>query len=637
MGSLSEVPRFYHTYTGPSKEPVASQMGKICLAVAACALALVAGTSGTHTSLWTSTATTRAPTMATPAGLSAVAGSIRPTGHTAAAAPQPAPFVGPASGPHRSPATPFSTASAPSAAQWAWVAGLACWSAALAAAALWGRRQPQVAMMAYAGEKAAGYGASHTSFYTSATAKDSYATLDEILNAKMADEGVRVVTRQVLDACVKITEALRVNLVTVADAQNSVFGDVQLGVDVIADDLMWGMARSSSLVREAASEEEPVMVETNPYGRFTICWDPLDGSSIVDNNWAVGTIVGVWDKSTGMLGATGRDQVTSIVVLYGPRTTALVACDDGVYEFTCGEGNKWFASREKIQIKQESKVFSPANLRACQEDQGYANLVNYWKQNKYTLRYTGGLVPDVYQCFTKEMGVFSNPTSKASPAKLRVAFEVAPFALLVEKAGGKTSDAVTGGSCLDIRINGVDQRTAGCFGSANEVDRFNQMVLGGSAGSAPSYAGASETDEQRRARLIRANQQYAASLGAAPAPAPTPAPAAPQAGGVESDEQRRARLIQANQQYAASLGAAPAPAPAAAPAPSYAAAAESDEERRARLIQANQQYAASLGAAPAPAPAAAAAPSYAGAAESDEERRARLIRQQQEYARSLGH
>ena len=129
-------------------------------------------------------------------------------------------------------------------------------------------------------------------------------------------------------------------------------------------------------------------------------------------------------------------------------------------------------------LHQESKVFSPANLRACQEDQGYANLVNYWKQNKYTLRYTGGLVPDVYQCFTKEMGVFSNPTSKASPAKLRVAFEVAPFALLVEKAGGKTSDAVTGGSCLDIRINGVDQRTAGCFGSANEVDRFNQMVLG---------------------------------------------------------------------------------------------------------------------------------------------------------------
>jgi len=322
-----------------------------------------------------------------------------------------------------------------------------------------------------------GFGASHTSFYTSAVAKDSYATLDEILNAKMKDEGVRAVTKEVLDACVSITEALRVNLVTVADAQNSVFGDVQLGVDVIADDLMWDMAKKSKNVREASSEEEPVMVETNKDGRFTICWDPLDGSSIVDNNWAVGTIVGIWDKTTGMLGATGRDQVTSIVVLYGPRTTALIACDDGVYEFTCGEGSKWFASREDIKIKQDSKIFSPANLRACQEDAGYDKLVKYWMENKYTLRYSGGLVPDVYQHFTKEMGVFANPTSKASPAKLRVAFEVAPFAMLVEKAGGKTSDGVTGKSCLDIKIDTVDQRTAACLGSAAEVDRFNEMVL----------------------------------------------------------------------------------------------------------------------------------------------------------------
>ena len=97
---------------------------------------------------------------------------------------------------------------------------------------------------------------------------------------------------QTLDACVKITKALRVNLVTVADAQNSAFGDVVLGVDVLADNLMWDMAKSSQYVREASSEEEPVMVETNPSGRFTICWDPLDGSSIVDNNFAVGTIVG---------------------------------------------------------------------------------------------------------------------------------------------------------------------------------------------------------------------------------------------------------------------------------------------------------------------------------------------------------
>merc|ERR1711920_611148 len=96
----------------------------------------------------------------------------------------------------------------------------------------------------------------------------------------------------------------------------------------------------------------------------------------------------------------------------------------------------------------------------------------------YTLRYSGGLVPDVYQQFTKTQGIFSNPTSPSSPAKLRLAFEAAPFALLVEKAGGKSSDGITGGSILDVQINAVDQRTPLCIGSANEVDRFNDWVIG---------------------------------------------------------------------------------------------------------------------------------------------------------------
>jgi sedoheptulose-bisphosphatase len=47
----------------------------------------------------------------------------------------------------------------------------------------------------------------------------------------------------------------------------------------------------------------------HPDGKFCICWDPLDGSSIVDNNWAVGTIIGIWEAKTGIIGATGRDQV----------------------------------------------------------------------------------------------------------------------------------------------------------------------------------------------------------------------------------------------------------------------------------------------------------------------------------------
>ena len=195
------------------------------------------------------------------------------------------------------------------------------------------------------------------------------------------------------------------------------------------------------------------MKPCNPNGRFTVCWDPLDGSSIVDNNWAVGTAVGIWSKESG----SGEDGLVGAVLaatrsprsiaLYGPRTTVLVGLDDGVYEFSYGctpdgcqlpDGTfePWICSRKQIKINPDTRIFSPANMRAGNQVEGHKQLLNFYQDEGYTLRYSGGLVPDVYQQFTKNMGIFTNPTSDKSPAKLRLAFEASPFGLLVEKAGG---------------------------------------------------------------------------------------------------------------------------------------------------------------------------------------------------------
>jgi len=333
------------------------------------------------------------------------------------------------------------------------------------------------------------YGASSTSFYTDTEKQDSYASASDMLGAHCSDKNLQKVILEMLDVCAEITEALRTALVTVEGSSNT-FGDAQLSVDVIADNLMWEACKSSDVIREGASEEDPIvrLVGDNEEAEYTVCWDPLDGSSIVDNNWAVGTIIGVWGKETGLIGATGRDQKTALVALYGPRTTVLVALDDRTCEFTYGctpdgcqlpDGTwePWICSRDNIKIQDDCKIFSPANLRAAQDVPGYKKLVDHYMENRYTLRYSGGLVPDIYQQFTKTQGIFCNPTSPSSPAKLRLAFEAAPFGLLVEKAGGKTSDCVTGESILDVEITSVDQRTPLCIGSVNEVDRFNEYVV----------------------------------------------------------------------------------------------------------------------------------------------------------------
>jgi len=330
------------------------------------------------------------------------------------------------------------------------------------------------------------YGASSTSFYTDVEKQDSYLSLEDVLKAKCNDEQLKTVIRDMLDACADITEALRTALVTVEGSSNT-FGDAQLSVDVIADQIMWDACKESTVIREGSSEEDPIVRDVGE-GEYTVCWDPLDGSSIVDNNWAVGTMIGIWGSETGLIGATGNDQKTALIALYGPRTTVLVAFEDGTYEFTYGctpEGcelpdgtfEPWICSRQQIKISEDCKIFSPANLRAAQELPAYKKLVDHYMTERYTLRYSGGLVPDVYQQFTKNQGIFMNPTSEGSPAKLRLAFEACPFGLLVERSGGKTSDGVSGGSVLDVKIEAVDQRTPLCIGSANEVDRFNEMMI----------------------------------------------------------------------------------------------------------------------------------------------------------------
>jgi hypothetical protein len=67
---------------------------------------------------------------------------------------------------------------------------------------------------------------------------------------------------------------------------------------------------AQGVCKYACSEEVPEPVDLQGSG-FSVAFDPLDGSSIVDTNFTVGTIFGVWpgDKLTGI---TGRDQVNTI-------------------------------------------------------------------------------------------------------------------------------------------------------------------------------------------------------------------------------------------------------------------------------------------------------------------------------------
>ncbi len=64
-------------------------------------------------------------------------------------------------------------------------------------------------------------------------------------------------------------------------------------------------------------------------------------------------------------------------------------------------------------------------------------------------------------------GVFCSPASASARAKLRLLYECAPLAFVVEAAGGASSCG--SGSVLDMRVDVVDARTVISLGSKQLV------------------------------------------------------------------------------------------------------------------------------------------------------------------------
>lgn len=256
------------------------------------------------------------------------------------------------------------------------------------------------------------------------------------------------------------------------------FGDEQLAIDILANNVLFDNLKASGSVATASSEETPTEDPMGGEG-YSVAFDPLDGSSIIDTNFAVGTIAGIWPGNT-LVGVTGEQLKGALISVYGPRTTITVALDGIDYshefllvdDFSSRHGN-WVKTNTFTTIE-EGKLYAPGNLRATQDNAGYAELFQHFLTEKYQLRYTGGMVPDVNQLMVKGKGVFVNAASKSTKVKLRLIYEVAPIGYLIEKAGGKSSDGEK--SVLKIKSVTTEDTTQVCYGSAGEVKRFETLV-----------------------------------------------------------------------------------------------------------------------------------------------------------------
>ncbi|KAG5915208.1 hypothetical protein E4U42_000098 [Claviceps africana] len=267
------------------------------------------------------------------------------------------------------------------------------------------------------------------------------------------------------------------------------FGDTQLNVDVLAEQLLRDALSACPSVATASSEEDPIerRVHDSPPASYTIAFDPLDGSSIIGPNWTVGTIAGIWSGPSALSLDPSTHQVAAVLGVYGPRTTALVAIRLPGLDPLCVEvglppspDESPILLREAVLLEpvlRNPRYFAPANLRAAAEDPRYWALVTAYVRAGYTLRYSGGLVPDVVHALVKGRGVYLSPVTARSAPKLRRLYELLPVALVVECAGGRAVDPAHGGNVLATPVRACDERGGIVCGNGPEVD-FAMEELG---------------------------------------------------------------------------------------------------------------------------------------------------------------
>lgn len=232
------------------------------------------------------------------------------------------------------------------------------------------------------------------------------------------------------DIAIKIDHEIKTEDLGYSDSSNS-SGEDQLKLDIRSDYITEEAFKDISIVKALVSEEKEGVLELHADGKYTICYDPLDGSSLADVNLSVGSIFGIYEGEL-----KGENLVASAYVVYGPRIELVLATKEGKPKhYRAQEGLFNFIG--EITLGEKGKINSPGGTQQHWSEH-HKRFVDALFADGYRLRYSGGMVPDLHQILLKGGGIFSYPGTSDKPhGKLRQLFEVIPFAFIYEQAGGQ--------------------------------------------------------------------------------------------------------------------------------------------------------------------------------------------------------
>ncbi len=272
----------------------------------------------------------------------------------------------------------------------------------------------------------------------------------------------------------------------------NVQGEQRQRLDVLANNAFvrateWS-GHLAGMVSEEMKDPHPIPAHY-PRGKYLLAFDPLDGSSNIDVNVAVGSIFSILRAPREGKRATasdflrpGLEQVCAGYALYGPSTMLVLTVGNGVHGFTLEPSiGEFILTHPAISVPREthefainasnSRFWEPAVRRYV--DECLAGTTGP-RAKDFNMRWIASLVAEAHRILMRG-GVFLYPRDTRDPRKpgrLRLLYEASPVAMLIEQAGGMASTGHT--RLLEVTPQALHQRIGFVFGSASEVERIER-------------------------------------------------------------------------------------------------------------------------------------------------------------------
>ncbi len=275
-------------------------------------------------------------------------------------------------------------------------------------------------------------------------------------------------------------------------------GEEVMKLDELADRMVSRLNDHTGRLAVMASEEQEDIIpisQKSPVGKYVLLYDPLDGSSNIDYNVSIGTIFAIYRRKTTSGPGTmedclqiGRDLVVAGYLIYGASTMLVYTSGMGVHGFTLDPSvGEFLLTHPDIRIPEKPKYYSVNQGYERYWTDGVKRFTRYLQGDEadpagntrkgLSLRYIGSMVADFHRNLLSG-GIFFYPADTKDPrypnGKLRLAYEGAPLAFVMEQAGGTSSNGSQ--NLLDLQPTHLHQRTQMFIGNRDLVEKAEEFI-----------------------------------------------------------------------------------------------------------------------------------------------------------------